>query len=94
MKVFLDTNVIMEYLCNRLNYRYAKDIMDAAYIKGYEACMSSGCKDLEDSYQYYCAIENQCDLIVTFNTKHFVGKHNADIAIWSPDKFVDKYIIH
>lgn len=149
MKVFLDTNVIMEYLCNRGNYRQAKEILDAAFIKAYEACMSAGCvytlsyvlarhlkerdihepentktvretidglmdfisvvdvshdsirfglkdltfKDLEDSYQYYCAIENSCDILVTFNIKDFTGEHSKYITMMTPKDFVEKYIV-
>lgn len=149
MKVFLDTNVIMVYLCNRIRYRQAKEILDAAYIKAYDVCMSSGCvytisyllarhlkekdvhepentqtvretinslmeyvevvdlkhssfkqglddltfKDLEDSYQYYCAIENDCDILVTFNMKDFVGEHSQAITLMPPKEFVDKYIV-
>lgn len=33
MRVFLDTNIIMKYLCNRANYRLAKEILNAAYLQ-------------------------------------------------------------
>lgn len=148
MRVFLDTNIIMEYLCNRANYRLAKEILNAAYLQIFDAYMSSGClytlsyllarhlkeqgihepentatvretlnnlmdfvtvadaqhntykqglndltfKDLEDSYQYYCAIDNYCDLLITFNMKHFAGIHERQISLIAPDKFIDQYI--
>lgn len=149
MKVFLDTNVIMEYLCRRANFTVAKEILDAAYLKAYDAYMSSGCfytlsyllsrflklkdihepentktvrdtmkglldyvgivdlsegafvqgledltfKDLEDSYQYYCAVENGCDTLVTFNMKHFKGEHNKELILMTPEEFAGKYLV-
>lgn len=145
MRIFLDTNVIMEYLCKRKNFLIEKSILDAAFLKAYDACMSSGCfytlsyllacflkengihepekttkvretlislmafvsvvdlseesfkkglkdltfKDLEDSYQYYCAIENHCDALITFNMKHFAGRHVANnLILYTPQEFV------
>lgn len=48
--------------------------------------------DLEDSYQYYCAIENNCDAIVTINIKHFKGDHKKQIPIYTPQEFVERFI--
>lgn len=48
--------------------------------------------DLEDSYQYYCAIENNCDAIVTINIKHFKGDHKKQIPIYTPKEFVERFI--
>lgn len=148
MRVFLDTNVIMEYLCQRLNFHQAKQIMDAAYLHIYDACLSAGSlytisyllsrflkekhvyepentktvrdtilsimsfikvvnlthstfrqslndilfRDLEDSYQYYCAVKNNCDVLVTFNLKHFVGSHNKPLKVMTPVDFIEKYL--
>lgn len=48
--------------------------------------------DLEDSYQYYCAIENNCDANVTINIKHFKGDHKKQIPIYTPKEFVERFI--
>lgn len=48
--------------------------------------------DLEDSYQYYCAIENNCDANVTINIKHFKGDHKKQIPIYTPQEFVERFI--
>lgn len=126
-RVFLDTNILMEYLANREQVADVKLILKAAYQGKMEACMSAGClytliyllglylknkgihepdktqqikdslstilgyvdivdiskeyvknainatdfKDLEDSCQYQCAVENDCDILLTINIKHF-----------------------
>lgn len=49
-------------------------------------------RDLEDAYQYYCAVENDCDAIITINTKHFKGKHNVALPVYTPTEFVESFI--
>ena len=48
--------------------------------------------DVEDSFQYQCALQNKCDALVTINLKDY---HNADTAkmeIISPTEFVEKFL--
>lgn len=47
--------------------------------------------DIEDSYQYHCAIEHQCDVLVTINTKDYPVK--AGIPVLPPQDFVDSYLV-
>lgn len=49
-------------------------------------------KDLEDAYQYYCAKENDCDGIITINTKDFLGEHAEKLPVYSLTDFVKNYI--
>lgn len=49
-------------------------------------------KDLEDSYQYYCAVENGCDGVITLNGRDFSGKHGENIPVYSLNDFVSHYI--
>ena len=42
-KVFLDTNIIMEYLAHRKEFDDVQLILSAAYQGGIQAVMSSGC---------------------------------------------------
>lgn len=49
-------------------------------------------RDLEDSYQYYCAIANGCDAIVTINMKHFKGEHKEGISVYTPTEFVKLFV--
>lgn len=48
--------------------------------------------DLEDAFQYCCAAENRCDVLVTINTKHFKGEHKKELPVLSPAEFVEKFI--
>lgn len=147
MKVFLDANVIMEYLGKRKFYDSVSNILRFAYQTSIDACISASIvdnvvyllgihlkkegiqepekrntirmmlikllsyidvidisqssvlqalsdenfKDLEDSLQYHCALENNCDCVVTINTKDF-PLSNDDIEVLSPLQFVDKYL--
>lgn len=149
MKVFLDTNVVMEVLGHRKLIMDSRRILEAAFQGGIDVYMSAGgvytisyllgidlknkdihepdktakvrelladllnnyvsvidishdemvnaledktFRDLEDSYQYYCAIENGCDALVTINIKHFKGKHNEVIPVFTPSEFVKQFI--
>lgn len=42
-RVFLDTNILMEYLANRKQVNDVKLILNAAYQRQIDACMSAGC---------------------------------------------------
>lgn len=149
MRVFLDTNVVMEFLGHRARFQETRKIMEAAVGGGIDACISTGgvytityllsidikkngihepqktqqarellsdllsnyvsvidishaemlnalkdksFNDLEDAYQYYSAIENDCDAIVTINIKHFKGNHNHNIPVYTPSEFVETFL--
>ena len=47
--------------------------------------------DLEDRFQYQCALENRCKAIVTINNKHFINA-NKRIEVLTPTQFMEKYI--
>lgn len=149
MRVFLDTNVVMEFFGHRTFFEDCRRIMEVAFQGGIDACLSAGgvytltyllgidlkkrnihepdksekvrdilkdlltnyinvvdisnevietalndvtFHDLEDAYQYYCAIENECDAIVTINMKHFKGTHNQNILVYTPSDFANKFL--
>lgn len=49
--------------------------------------------DIEDSYQYYCAKENDSDFLVTINIKDFKSKKRSEtMEVLSPQDFVNKYM--
>ena len=47
--------------------------------------------DLEDSFQYQCAIKNQCSYLISINIKDFPNTSNEIIAV-TPNEFVDRII--
>lgn len=148
MKIFLDVNIIMEFLANRNFSKEAKMVLKAIEQGLFTGCISAmtfdtitylfgnelkkleiheprkreitrlflnnllkyltvidisqkflakglndaSFKDLEDAYQYYCAVENVCDGIITINTKDFVGNHEVELPVYSLSDFVGLYI--
>lgn len=147
MRVYLDTNVVLEHLTQRDLASTVRKIMRAAKLGLIDACFSTislsttvyilglklkekgihepekrqtirrllldleeyinivdisqeqtnaalkdeSFKDIEDSFQYYCAIENDCDCIVTINTKDFPSHGNV-IDVYNPVEFVNKFM--
>lgn len=148
MKIFLDTNVILEYLEARSEYLYVKRIFDDIEDAKHEAYISTGSvytltylilsalkrnqiyrpeqiiesrkilnnithlihvidlkhesivaaindeqfSDLEDSYQYRCALEHDCNVLITINTKDYKYTTNNAIRIVSPKQFVESFL--
>lgn len=147
MKVFLDANVIMEYLAKRLQSREASIVMRAAeqrlivavassmtmatvaYLLGthmkrqgfYEpekhrmvrdilndllqyvtvvdlshvclvdALRDSGFTDIEDSFQFYCALEHNCDCFLTINVKDFPAERGC-MTVLSLGEFISRHV--
>lgn len=131
-KVFLDTNVIADYVLNRDGADAAEEIMfrhtdkmicaslltmaNVAYLcrKGrtrmqlyetmarlslfihtlpmdelqFKATIAQPVSDFEDMLQYQCAIANDCDIIVTRNTKHF---QFSQLPFYTSEAFVDSF---
>lgn len=147
MKVFLDANIIMDFLGNREMHDQTDIIIKCAEFGAIDACVSASIidnlvyligmnlkrqevkepekrnkirqmliallkfidvvdisktavidaisdlsfKDLEDSLQYHCALENKCDSLITINIKDFPTS-NDGIEVLTPIQFVNKYI--
>lgn len=77
---------ILNYL---LKFLIVVDISQPFLSKGLN---DESFKDLEDACQYYCAVENNCDGIITLNVKDFVGKHEEDMPVYSIIGFATKFI--
>lgn len=48
--------------------------------------------DIEDSFQYRCALENRCHVLITINENDFNKADQSRIEILTPSAFVEKYI--
>ena len=57
------------------------DLTDKVIEKG----LSSKFSDFEDSLQYYCALNMECNVIITRNAKDF---KESDIPVLSPDEYL------
>ena len=47
--------------------------------------------DIEDSFQYQCALKNQCNYLISLNIKDFPNKSNEIITV-TPNEFVGRII--
>lgn len=148
MKVFLDTNIFLEYFERRRQYEYVSQLLSAVEDGRLKAVVSAGCiytlaylvrselkrqgihrpeqtrrvrqtldivlslvtvagishkrmvsgngdpafDDIEDSFQYQCALQNKCDALVTINLKDFRRADTSAMEILSPEEFVGKYL--
>jgi predicted nucleic acid-binding protein len=48
--------------------------------------------DIEDSFQYQCALRNRCDYLVTINIKDFPNVPQTLMEILTPNDFVAKVL--
>ena len=148
MKVFLDTNIFLEYFEQRRQYQAVSQVLSAIEDGRLKAIVSAGCiytlayliraelkrqgihrpeqtlrlrqtldivlsmvtvagvshkrlvsgnsdlafNDIEDSFQYQCALQNKCDVLVTINIKDFCNADTSAMEILSPEEFISKYL--
>lgn len=148
MKVFLDTNIFLEYFEQRREYKAVDRLLSAVEDGKLKAVVSAGCvytlaylirmelkrqgihrpeqtvrlrdllnivlsmvtvagvshknmvsgtndlafDDVEDSFQYQCALQNKCDALVTINLKDYRNADTAKMEILSPTEFVEKFL--
>ena len=76
MKVFLDTNIFLEYFERRRQYEAVSQLLSA----------------IEDSFQYQCAVQNKCDALVTINLKDYRNADTSAMEILSPEAFVSRFL--
>ena len=149
MKLFLDTNVILEYIEHRRFYDDVRCILMAVCEGKHKGMISQGCvytlaflverslkannihrpeltiklrqllgsilnmvepagisrkemlgalsdeafKDLEDSFQYQCALKNHCQVLITINIGDFKDADQSHLEILTPAAFVRKYLM-
>lgn len=148
MRVFIDTNVFVEYVERRLQYTYVRHIFNALEDGEIDGVLSQGSlygityaievglkrmgihnpekrekvryalnvvlgisqivgmsreafisavnnhdfNDIEDCYQYTCAMENACDVLVTINIKDFKNADTTRVRIMTPEEFVKEFL--
>lgn len=148
MKIFLDTNIFMEYVSCRSCYKYVSSIFDSieegknsavisvggiytiTYLLGrifkqndihqpelnekirfslnrlLELASTVDCTsetvgtaindeqftDIEDSFQYHCALQHKCDVLLTINIKDYKNVLDFGLEVMTPQDFVEKYL--
>lgn len=48
--------------------------------------------DVEDSFQYQCALENDCDVLITINIDDYKKADQSHLEILTPSAFAEKYL--
>jgi len=148
VKLFLDTNIFLDYFEKRREYLAVSKILSAIEDGKLKAVVSVGCiytltylirmelkrqniyrpeqtirlrstlnivmslvkvvslsnkrisvgindvafDDVEDSFQYQCALQNKCDALVTINLRDYRDADTSNLLILSPSEFVEKYL--
>ena len=115
MKVFLDTNIFLEYFECRRQYQYVSQLLSAveqtmrlrqtlaivlslvtvagiSHKRMVSGNSDPAFDDIEDSFQYQCALHNKCDALVTINLKDFSRADTSALEILSPEEFAGKYL--
>lgn len=78
------------------NRLYLNRVLDLVHVvsasdEGYrKAVNDENFTDLEDSFQYQCAIETCCDALLTINLRDY--RRAKDIKVLSPEEFVKTYL--
>ena len=148
MKVFLDTNVFLEYFEQRRECQAVGQLLSAVEDGRLKAIVSAGCvytltylirmelkrkdihrpeqtlrlrtmlntvmsmvtvgglshkriiegindaafDDVEDSFQYQCALQAKCEALVTINLRDYSNADTSKMEIMSPTEFAEKYL--
>ena len=78
MRVFLDTNILLDIIEGRQQFLLASE------------ALGSDMPDFEDMLQYKAAVSAKCDVIITRDKKrHFPSN---GIPILSPEDFLNEFI--
>ncbi len=48
--------------------------------------------DIEDSFQYHCALQHHCDVLLTINIKDYKNASDSELEVMPPQEFVEKYL--
>ena len=61
------------------------DMMDAANDLSFS--------DIEDAFQYHCALKNQCNFLITINIKDFSQANQELMKAITPNEFASNYLV-
>lgn len=79
---FEDKEIVKEKIRKFKVIAETSDLTDKIINKG----LSSRFNDFEDSLQYYCAVETDCNIIITRNSKDFKA---SEIPVFTPDEYLN-----
>lgn len=67
-------------------------VVQLSHVEAELAIYDQSFNDIEDSFQYHCARENNCAVLVTINDDDFKNADQSKMQILTPLAFVDKYM--
>ena len=79
---FEDKELVKEKIRKFKVISETSDLTDKVLDKG----LSSKIRDFEDALQYFCALENECHIIITRNGKDF---KESGLPVLSPDEYLN-----
>lgn len=71
---------------------HVAELVELSHYAAEQAINDEHFSDIEDSFQYQCALENGCDVLVTINVDDFKSADQSQIEILTPAAFVEKYL--
>ena len=71
---------------------HVAELVDLSHYAAEQAINDQHFSDIEDSFQYHCALESGCDVFVTINVDDFKNADQLQIEILTPAAFVEKYL--
>ena len=83
------TSKLRSYLSEVLN---VAELVDLSHFAASQAISDESFTDIEDCFQYYCALENRCDILVTINVDDFKDADQSQMEIMTPTSFVERYL--
>ena len=76
------------YLAEVLNLA---TLVDLSHGGAKRAVFAERFTDIEDSFQYQCAVESRCDILVTIYIDDY-SHEDLQLEVLTPSQFVDKYL--
>jgi len=67
-------------------------LLSLSHVEAETAIKDKSFIDLEDCFQYHCAIENKCDVIITININDYNQIKEKNIEIMTPKEFCKKFL--
>lgn len=68
------------------------EVIDCSQNTILEAINDERFTDIEDSCQYHCALQNDCDVLLTINIKDYKNVLGQRPEVLTPEEFVEKYL--
>lgn len=88
MRIFFDTCILVDFLCNRNNAKQISDLDNVGLRTGVN---NLSFLDLEDSYQFQSAVNVSCEVLLTDNLSDYKQVDHSVMRILSPDRFIELF---